>query len=257
MDAKDGQFESTFKIIQQAIGRHARLTQLEKENPNVLSKRVVLLTKSKTYPGLLQQIIKESVNSYKNVKVYSLENFESLLISFSRSSKSLGNFNKLPKILRDNFKNVFSICEIETIDDTRLLLLKGLVDYLKTNESTFDLNIYLKTVYKFIALIYFSELLIKLTAPCLELSNNKKLCFDTLTFYFKNYAINKKEPIIATILTTYKHETKNFLQYVKKNNKLPFEVPFEQCDENQMLDLLISYFKDQTFVKILIQQISS
>jgi hypothetical protein len=47
MELKDCQYEIAFKVLQQAVGRHARLTKLERENRNLKSKRVVFLNKTK------------------------------------------------------------------------------------------------------------------------------------------------------------------------------------------------------------------
>lgn len=134
----------------QAIGRTARRTKHERENPSLYAGRVVVLSQSKKFCANSKILAFKSKEQYKQIKSINLEEFDKLLSKIFRTKCCLPEFKTLILHLTADQKaliNPAGILLFEVKEMYRFEFFKKLTNYLTSD--TYDITNYLIENIKF------------------------------------------------------------------------------------------------------------
>lgn len=229
----NAQTVEAYTVLKQGIGRIARKTQYEKENPSAVLKRILFLSKYKSFPGLISVFKKDFEASYKNIQIVNLSQLEKEIANIFRRNKGLSSFICF-KNENEDFKNIFPI-NIETSEDFRFLTFEHLISYLKAdNVEQLDMNvifIYFKWLHFVLILCDIAQRFSKnLFEKDVKTTKKNSSGLPSIYETMRTYNIEKKDENDRFVYTVIKDDLTNFLQIEKECDFLFFR---SLLNENQ------------------------
>lgn len=255
LEAKNAQYIETFQTLVQVIGRMSRLTPLEKTNPSVKSKRVLFISKSEAFYGMTEHLVRQLSTSYETIKIVDISDFEYMFSNMSRRSTYFDYFDLISKQNKINLMHHYFQKTIENSELFRLNILLDLISYLKYDAHEFQIKNHEQKVIKFMVLASLIKVCSLLQDFIVKFENDNTTKTITTSELFKPFHLSEKESFYTLYMEVIKAESRNLLEFFKKNKKLPFELDISNKNQKTITFEILEYFLSLEKIQILFNKI--
>lgn len=131
-----GQTLDAYSVLKQGIGRIARKSDFEKQNPQRKANRVLFVSKQNAFPGLLDSFMPDFKKSYEQIEIIDLTIFEREISSVFKRSQGLKVLQEFQSKIPD-FKEKYFALDVQNSESFRIFLLKQLIDTLSASKTEF------------------------------------------------------------------------------------------------------------------------
>lgn len=227
-----------YNVWTQGIGRIARQTKFEKENPSFCSKRILFISKSTTFPAFISVFLRDIGESYKNIQMIDFSYLEKEMATLFRKNIGISAFVQLHK-KHALFQNSFPKL-IETSEDFRFWIFEKRNSFFNKNDTsdfeTKNLFFYRKRFHFILVLCEvaqkFSKKLWTFEEETSKTSKGNPLGLPSASEVMRPSNITKKNDQDQAMFLIVKAAFVDFLKQEKSNDYLFFSKSFKCWKRN-------------------------
>ncbi len=219
----DARMSDIYSIVRQAMGRIARKTQKELDDPQIKANRFIFISKINKYPSLLLLLKEDFLEMYSEVEIIDITTSENLMKSILQRNKGVKILQEFKEKKPEKIDQYFPY-NIGNMSDFRIYLFNLLFDAMNAEEAVIDPVKIRNLVFRFFiicTLLYVARLYLYSHLSVLQGECDKIM---TPAQLFKNMNVNQKDEMVSTVLQILKHDVVTFLKQKKKENEPFFDI---------------------------------